>query len=419
MHVMFVHPNFPTQFGQAAFYLTTQMGWQCTYVTSVDTTALKLPFNHLNYRIQDGPQPKVFRNPENFQGLLDHLMAVYRGLRSQPEVQPDLVVGHMSYGTMLYLRNLYKCPFVGFFEMLPPPFWTDEMNYRKEFPAPEGVRLFNASYHALTHLHLNAVDAVYTPTQFQMGTAPKEYQYKFKVLPDGVDTAFFERKALTRPMEFRGIAIGPQTRVVTYVSPGLESVRGFDIFMKAAKIISQQSPDTLFLIAGDERTVYGHEQFQLGDKSFKQWVLSQDQYDLSRFHFLGVIPANDLATLFSLSDVHMYLTVPHLVSGSLLQAMASECMVVGSATAPVMEFIDNDVNGLLTDFYDHEGLAQRALQVLKDPGAMRPLGQAARSRIVERYEVRKCLDDLALFFQNFKTQTVDDLFTDLGQRLKL
>ena len=319
MHVMFIHPNFPSQFGQAAFYLTTQMGWQCTYVTSVDTTALKLPFNHLNYRVYDKPHPKVFQNPENLQGLLDHVMAVYRGLRGLNQLRPDLVVGHMSYGTMLYLKTLYRCPFVGFFELLPPPFWSDELSYRKEFPVPEGVRLFNATYHTMTHLHQHMVDAVYTPTRFQMHTAPKEWHHKFKVIGDGVDTQFFQRRELPRPLEYRGIQIKPETRVVTYVSPGLESVRGFDIFMKMAKIIAREMPEAHFLIAGDERTVYGHELFHIGKQSFKQWVLSQDEYDLSRFHFLGIVPPDDLATLYSLSDAHIYLTVPHLVSGSLLQ----------------------------------------------------------------------------------------------------
>src|SRR5262245_15886381 len=111
MHVMFLHPNFPAQFGHIAAYLTAERRWPCTFVTSVDTTHLKLPFNHVNYKVREGPTPKAFHNPDNLQGLLEHLMAVYAGLRSAPELRPELVVGHMSYGTLLYLRNLYACPF--------------------------------------------------------------------------------------------------------------------------------------------------------------------------------------------------------------------------------------------------------------------------------------------------------------------
>ena len=135
MHVMFIHPNFPAQFGHIALHLATQLNWECTFVTSIDTTELKLPFNHINYKVNPAlPQPKVFYNPDSLNGLFDHLKAIYGGLRNNPQIKPDLVVGHMSYGTMLYLRNLYNCPFIGYYELLPPPFWSDGLILRKEFP---------------------------------------------------------------------------------------------------------------------------------------------------------------------------------------------------------------------------------------------------------------------------------------------
>ena len=58
MHVMFIHPNFPAQFGHIANYLSTQLRWPCTFVTSIDTTHLTLPFIHINYKVREGPQPK-------------------------------------------------------------------------------------------------------------------------------------------------------------------------------------------------------------------------------------------------------------------------------------------------------------------------------------------------------------------------
>src|SRR5262245_44684620 len=247
MHVMFIHPNFPAQFGHIAAYLSTQLRWTSTFVTSIDTTQYKLPFNHINYRLDDGPQPKVFYNPDNLQKLMDHMAAIYRGLRGTTQIRPDLVVGHMSYGTMLYLRNLYRCPFVGYYEFLPPPFWSEQMNLRPEFPATEELRLFNATYHAFTYLHLHAVDAGYTPTHFQLSTAPPELRSKLRVIFDGVNSAFFRRQAIPRPASFHGLTIRPKTRVVTYVSSGLESVRGFDIFMKVAKRLCAEIGDVVFL----------------------------------------------------------------------------------------------------------------------------------------------------------------------------
>src|SRR5262249_13710436 len=120
----------------------------------------------------------------------------------------------------------------------------------------------------------------------------------------------------------------------------------------------------------------------------------------TKFVFLDRIPPEDLATLFSLSDLHIYLTVPFVLSWSLVQAMAAECTILGSATAPVQEVIDPGVHGLLADFFDVDGLTEQALKVLRDPGQFRHLGGAARARVLERYEQRRCIAALVQFFQS-------------------
>ncbi len=402
MKVQFIHPNFPAQFGHLALYLTQKHGWDCTCVTSIDTTHLQMPFKHVNYKLNDGPQPKTFFNPDSLNVLIDHAHAVYKGLRTAPQLTPDLVVGHMSYGTMLYLRVLYpEAKFVGYYEIVPERFWTDEMNLRKDYPCPEPIRLFNGIYHALTYLHLLACDGGYTPTHFQLGTCPKELQHKLRVIHDGIDCDLFSGNKLDRPHQFHDVLIPPEAKVVTYCSRGLESSRGFDIFMKAAKIVGQVVPEALFLIAGSDRVNYGHEQTHIGKRTFKEWVLAQDDYDLSRFRFLGVIQKDHLATLYSLSDLHVYLTVPYVLSWSMLEAMAAGCVLIGSDTAPVREVIQDGKNGLLTDFYDHEALAKKMIRVLKEPEQYRRLGLAARNTVLEKYEWSKCAEQLKSYFEEF------------------
>lgn len=395
MHVMFIHPAFPAQFGLVAEYLAREHGWPCTYLTSVDTSHLQLPFAHLNYHVKPGPLPKIFYPTGKLQDGFEHMRAVYRGLRSAPQIQPDVVVGHMFFGTMLYLKNLYRCPFVGYFEWMPPPFWSEELALRPDFPPPEEVRLCQAIDHTLTLLHLNVVDAAYTPTRFQISTAPAEFRHKLRVIHDGFDLDFNRRKPVERPCEFRGVKIPAGKRVITYVSPGLESWRGFDIFMKVAKQIYARYDDAIFLIAGEDRTQYGYEMNYVREPSFKQHVLAQDHYELDRFHFLGLIPPSDLITMFSLSDLHVYLTVPFVCSWSVLQAMACGCTVLGSATAPLMEIIDHNEQGLLAGFYDVERLSELAIEALREPARYGHLGAAARQRMLDRYEKRQCIEQLA------------------------
>jgi glycosyltransferase involved in cell wall biosynthesis len=96
----------------------------------------------------------------------------------------------------------------------------------------------------------------------------------------------------------------------------------------------------------------------------------------------------------------VYLTVPYVLSWSLMQAMATGCTILGSATAPVQEVIEPGVNGLLADFYDVDALAEQALRVLLDPEQFRHLGAAARQTILEKYELKHCTEQLVQLFED-------------------
>jgi hypothetical protein len=83
---------------------------------------------------------------------------------------------------------------------------------------------------------------------------------------------------------------------------------------------------------------------------------------------VGRVPHPVLHNLFRVSACHVYLTVPFVLSWSLLEAMACETVVVGSATPPVQEVIQHGQNGLLVDYFDAEALAETVAAVLADPG---------------------------------------------------
>jgi glycosyltransferase involved in cell wall biosynthesis len=86
------------------------------------------------------------------------------------------------------------------------------------------------------------------------------------------------------------------------------------------------------------------------------------------------------------------LTYPFVLSWSMMEAMSAGCMVIGADVAPVREMLTNNQTGILTDFFDHDQLAQRVLSALEKPDDYRHLRQNARTHIVEKYDLnRVCL----------------------------
>ena len=169
--------------------------------------------------------------------------------------------------------------------------------------------------------------------------------------------------------------------------------------MKVAHRIALAHSDVVFVVAGGEEIHYGWDKLHTGSPSFKQWVLSQDSYDLSRFIFLGRILPEQLADILRISDLHIYLTAPFVLSWSMLDAMATGCVVLAADVPSVREVIEPGQNALVEPLFDVDRLTETALKVLADPAAFAPLGRAARETIEEKYSVEACISPLANFFE--------------------
>ena len=128
--------------------------------------------------------------------------------------------------------------------------------------------------------------------------------------------------------------------------------------------------------------------------SWREMLLRElaGRLDLSRIHFVGQVPHPVLHDLFRVTACHVYLSYPFVLGWSLLEAMACGAVVIGSATPPVQEVIDNGTNGLLVDFFAGEELAHRIAHVLADRAGHRTLAVAARSTVISHYDLNSvCL----------------------------
>jgi len=212
MHVLFVHQNFPAQFGHIARRLVRDHGWQCTCL-SRNPPGNSDSINLIQYELKSGATEKTHYCTRPFENAVSHSHGVYEACRQHRELRPDLVVGHSGFGSTLFLREFYDCPIVNYFEYYYRPHGSD-MDFRPEFPPQELDILQSYCRNAMILLDLENCHAGYCPTQWQKGLLPARYSDKVRVIHAGVDTDIWHRQT-GLPREIEPHRIDAETKIIT------------------------------------------------------------------------------------------------------------------------------------------------------------------------------------------------------------
>lgn len=396
MNVLFIHQNFPGQFKALAPAIAALPG------TRVEALAMRevpptYPVQTHVHTLTRGSTPGLLSSVSDFESKV--LRATSAAEKAEEMrlagFTPDVIVAHPGWGETLFLREV----------------WPDakQLHFLEFFYHTRGVDTDFDPNASLTSLQqrtrvlskraaplwaMSEMDWGLSPTEWQKHTYPEREWDRISVIHDGIDTDFVKPAANAQlTLQAQGIALRPGDPIITFVNRNLEPYRGYHIFMRALPEILAKHPTARVLIVGGDGVSYGAAPLP-GEPSWKQRYLSEvaDRLDMSRVHFLGNISYPHFLGLLQISAVHVYLTFPFVLSWSLLEAMATECLIVGSRTAPVMEVVEHEKNGLLVDFFDVDGLARTVLDGLNQPEKYRPLRQAARQAILERYDLKSiCL----------------------------
>lgn len=397
MHILFVHQNFPAQFRYIAPRLIDEHGWQCTFCT--ERAEGELPnVRKIIYKARGGATINNSIFTRNYENAVAHAHGVFEAMKEAKDVKPDLIVAHTGFGSSLFLPFLYDAPVINFLEFLYSPVGQD-LGFRPEIPVGETELLRSKTNNAMILLDVLNCDRGWTPTHYQRDFFPPEFQSKIEVIFDGIDTGVYYRKEGASERIRQAYKVDPSHRIVSYVARGFEMMRGFDVFMKAAKIIYEKRSDVTFVVVGTDKIHYGADLKFIKEASFRHEVLSQGNYDLSRFRFVGYVPQETLADVLSCADVHLYLTEPFIASWSMVDAMACGAVLIASDQKCVREYVVPGENGLLVNFFDYEALAARALEVLADPPAFAPLGKQAARTVIEKYSLDLAIPRIKDFFE--------------------
>lgn len=383
MRILFVHDNFPAQFGPIGEYLAKK-GWEVAFGTQrAGATSPHLKtFNYKPHReITKGVHPYA----ASFEKAAINGQATARACLALKAkgFTPDVMMAHSGWGPGMYLKDVWPdARYLGYFEWYYQPVGPDVAFMKGEEKQSEDQLLRTRGRNATILTDLAACEFGLIPTEYQKSQFPLTTADKLKVLHDGVDVETYAPSPGAK-LVLPGLDLSHASEIVTYVARGMEPYRGFPEFMAAAAEVQRRRPQAHIVVVGEDRVAYGRKLPE--GESWKKRMLAQHRFDESRLHFTGLIPRDRYLKVLQTSSVHVYLTVPFVLSWSMMEAMSAGCLVLGSDTEPVRELIEDGENGLLADFYNVQQIARAIVRVLEDPAKYAPLRAAARRTIVEKY----------------------------------
>ena len=391
MRILFLHPNFPAQFRHLAAALGQEKGHQVVFGTKRKEGEIPGVHKAL-YEVSRNAHPETHHYVKTLENAVLQGQAVYRlaeSLKSEGFI-PDIVYGHSGWGPTLLMKDAFpQAKLLCYFEWFYNARGSDaDFDPTDPLSADDIARIRLKNAPILTDLY--SCDRGLSPTLWQKQQFPQEYHDKITVLHDGINTEFFRpepgKKLVIPRIE---LDLSKVDEIVTYVARGMEPYRGFPQLIETIAILQERRPNCHFVIVGENRVAYGKN---LPDgKNYKDVMLEKFPLDLSRVHFTGYLAYTEYLEVLKASSVHIYLTRPFVLSWSMLEALSTGCLIVGSNTAPVRELIQDGVNGLLVDFFSVNEIADRVEEVLNHPDRMAQLRVKARETILKNYDLAKLL----------------------------
>jgi glycosyltransferase involved in cell wall biosynthesis len=217
----------------------------------------------------------------------------------------------------------------------------------------------------------------FAASQVMKSSAPRNWS-KIRVLPLGVDPADLTPHHPS-PEEAAPI------RIVSVAT--LAPVKGFHILLAAAAILARRGRRLELTIVGD-----GPDRPALEEAIAKLGLTGA-------VHLAGRCNHDRVIDHYRAADIFALASFAEGVPVVLMEAMAMEIPCVATWITGIPELIRDGVDGLLGPPGDPETLADAIASLMDDPELRLRLGQSARRRIVESYDLKRNSNRLAEEFR--------------------
>ena len=381
MKILFLHHNFPAQFGPIATFRAS-IGDDVIFITE-NNSGKKI--NNVKSYVIAQKQPEENSSLNGQINCADRFYGAMLELRNK-NWYPDVVVSHSGWGCGLWSKLVFpKSRLVSYLE------WWFQFDFWQSNVLPADSFLgFNSSSDQKLYkrnlsiaLELAEANTIITPTLWQRDQLPAQFSSRALVIHEGVDTNFYRPNHKWRPKDkFR----------VTYASRGFEPIRGFHYFINALPLFLEQTQDTEVLIAGEDKICYGGHK-PINHPTWQAWAsdLLEPYIRSGRVRFLGRLQNPHYARLLKSSHLHCYLTQPFIASWSLVEAMASGCNLLVADNVPIREVVYNA--GIYVNPVDSFSYSNALVAISRQSSVKTALlGDLARSRVTHCYNRVSSLD---------------------------
>lgn len=176
---------------------------------------------------------------------------------------------------------------------------------------------------------------------------------------------------------------GPVVGKIARLSP----LKGHREFLAVAKRVAEIEPRTQFLLVGD------------GSLRNELEVQFRDAGLADRTRFAGLVPPERVPELIQAMDVVVHTSLREGLARVLPQASAVGKPVVTFALDGAPEAIEDQVSGYLVPALDTGQLADRVVELLRDPERRTAFGEAGRAYAVENFNVERMVTKIDAVYE--------------------
>ena len=211
---------------------------------------------------------------------------------------------------------------------------------------------------------------------------------------NGVDIELFSISEKTDDIQQFRRSIGFNDQKIVALIGYFNDMKGQDVFVDAAKIVSERFKETSYLFAGDEDANRDYRD------AIKQKI--RDYHMEDRFVFLGI--RNDIERIMRSIDVFVSASRVESFSNVICEAMASGKPVVATRSGGPEEIILDGKTGFLVPVNNPEMMASAIITLLAGEEEAKEMGENGRRRVEDCFNMQAYVNNI----ENMLFQTIHD-----------